>query len=171
MLASWVTLRHWSVEYELDRQHLSRALKASGLTDARRVATQRSMSDARRQNGTSPGRKQETEAGTSTPFDFVSMDKQDVLCSVKELLRKMASPRSHDLTALKGVACFGLVWLVWIVFCRQKANVGCVTWFHCVCMLLKVVQVSQMVPIVLTVFQEFCGNGLSQDWIILFQVT
>ena len=37
-------------------------------------------------------------------FNFLAMDRPDLLYSAKELMRKMASPRTQDLTALKGVA-------------------------------------------------------------------
>ena len=36
-------------------------------------------------------------------FNFLAMDRPDLLYSVKELMRKMASPRTQDLTALKRV--------------------------------------------------------------------
>ena len=36
-------------------------------------------------------------------FNFLAMDRPDFLYSVKELMRKMASPRAQDLTALKRV--------------------------------------------------------------------
>ena len=39
-------------------------------------------------------------------FDFLARDRPDLLYSVKELMRKMASPRTQDLTALKRVARF-----------------------------------------------------------------
>ena len=38
-------------------------------------------------------------------FNFLAVDRPDLLCSVKELMRKMASPRARDLFALKRVAC------------------------------------------------------------------
>ena len=37
-------------------------------------------------------------------FNFLAMDRPDLLYSVKELMRKMASPRAQDLVALKRVA-------------------------------------------------------------------
>ena len=37
-------------------------------------------------------------------FNFLAMDRPDLLHSVKELMRKMASPRARDLMALKKVA-------------------------------------------------------------------
>ena len=37
-------------------------------------------------------------------FHFLAMDRPDLLYSVKELMRKMASPRTQDLTAIKRVA-------------------------------------------------------------------
>ena len=42
--------------------------------------------------------------GVAARFNFLAMDRPNVLCSVKELTRKMASPRTQDLTALKRVA-------------------------------------------------------------------
>ena len=38
-LGRTLTLRQWGIEYALDQQHVSRALKALGLTDAKGVAT------------------------------------------------------------------------------------------------------------------------------------
>ena len=37
-------------------------------------------------------------------FNFLAMDRPDPMYSVKELMRKMASPRAKELIALKGVA-------------------------------------------------------------------
>ena len=37
-------------------------------------------------------------------FNVLAMDRPDLLYSVHELMRKMASPRTQDLTALKRVA-------------------------------------------------------------------
>ena len=38
-------------------------------------------------------------------FNFIAMDRPDLLCSVEEMMRKMASPRAKDLIALKRAAC------------------------------------------------------------------
>ena len=38
-LGRTLTLRQWGIEYEPDQQHVSRALKALGLTNAKGVAT------------------------------------------------------------------------------------------------------------------------------------
>ena len=38
-LGRTLTLRHWGIEYEPDQQHVSRGLKALGLTNAKGVAT------------------------------------------------------------------------------------------------------------------------------------
>ena len=68
-LGRTLTLRQWGVEYEPDQQHVSRTLKALGLTDARGVATpgtddvgglrasEISASCAEWQNGASPLKK------------------------------------------------------------------------------------------------------------------
>ena len=37
-------------------------------------------------------------------FNFLAMDRLDLLCSAQELLRKMAAPRAKDLIDLKRVA-------------------------------------------------------------------
>ena len=41
-------------------------------------------------------------------FNFLVVDRPDLLCSVKELMRKMASPRTQDLTAVKRVARYSI---------------------------------------------------------------
>ena len=43
-------------------------------------------------------------------FNFLAMDRPDILYSVKELTRKMASPRTQDLTALKRVARYTITY-------------------------------------------------------------
>ena len=42
--------------------------------------------------------------GIPARFNFLAVDRPDFLTSVEELTRKMASPRTQDLTALKRVA-------------------------------------------------------------------
>ena len=44
------------------------------------------------------------ELSCSARFNFLFVDRPDLLYSVKELMRKMASPRTVDLIALKRVA-------------------------------------------------------------------
>ena len=41
-------------------------------------------------------------------FNFLAVDRPDLLYSVKEMMRKMASPHTQDLTALKSVARFSI---------------------------------------------------------------
>ena len=41
-------------------------------------------------------------------FDFFAVDRPDLLYSVKELMRQMASPRAEDLIALKRVARYSI---------------------------------------------------------------
>ena len=43
-------------------------------------------------------------------FNFLAMDRPDLLYSVKELMRKMASTRTQDLTALKRVARYTITY-------------------------------------------------------------
>ena len=119
------TLRQWGIEYELDQQHVSRALKALGLTDAEDVATPgtddvpkarqiRKMrrtekwhdppEDVREEDDLLTGEESKLFQGVAARFNFLAMDRPDFVCSVKELMRKMASSRAQHLTALKRVA-------------------------------------------------------------------
>ena len=120
------TLRQWRIEYEPDHQHVSRALKALRLTDAEGVTTPGNddaggtkaseISELRRTaKWRDPPEEIEEEDDLLTGeelklfqsvarFNFLDMDRPDLLYSVKELMRKMAPPRAGDLTALKRVA-------------------------------------------------------------------
>ena len=119
-----LTLRQRRIEYESDQQHVSRAWKALGLTDAKGVATLgtddvggpkaiqiselRRMAkwhdppeEVREEDDLLTGEEFKLFQSVAARFTFLAMDKPDLLYSVKELMRKMASPRTQDLTALK----------------------------------------------------------------------
>ena len=122
-----LTLRQWGIEYEPDQQQVSRALKALGLTDAEGVATPGTddvggpkasqISELRRtakwhdppvevreEDDLLTGEELKLFQSVVARFNFLAMDRPDLLYSVKELMRKMASPRTQSLTALKRVA-------------------------------------------------------------------
>ena len=126
-LGRTLTLRHWGIEFEPDQQHVSRALEALGLTDAKGVATlgtddvdgpkaSQIIELRRRPKWRDPpeeieeeddlliGEKRKLFQSVAQRFNFLAMDRPDLLKSVKELIRKITSPRTQDLTALKGVA-------------------------------------------------------------------
>ena len=120
------TLRQLGIEYEPDQQHVSRALKALGLTTAKGVATPGTngvggptaseISVLRRtakwhdpleeikEDDLLIGDELKLFQNVAARFKFLAMDWSDLMYSVKELMRKMAPPRTQDLTALKGVA-------------------------------------------------------------------
>ena len=123
-LGRTLTLRQWRIEYEPDQQHVSRALKALGLIDAKGLATPGTddvcgpkasqISELRRTaKWRDPTEEieeeddlltgEETMLFQSVParFNFLAMDRPDLLYSVQELMRKMASPRAEDLIAPK----------------------------------------------------------------------
>ena len=114
-----------------DQQHVSRALKALGLTDAEGVATPGTddvggpkasqISELRRtakwhdppeevreEDDLLAGEELKLFQSVAARFNFLAIDRPDLLCSVKELMRKMASPRAQDLTALKRVARYSI---------------------------------------------------------------
>ena len=72
-LGRTLTLRQWRIEYDQNQQHVSRTLKALGLTNARLKLFQ----------------------SVAARFNFPAMDRPDLLYSVKKLMRQMASPRSQ----------------------------------------------------------------------------
>ena len=93
LLGRMLTLRQWGIEYEPDQQRVSRALKALGLTDAKGVAT--------------PGTNDVGGPKASEISEWRRTAKwHDLPEEIKEdsVMRKMASPRTQDLTALKRVA-------------------------------------------------------------------
>ena len=121
-LGRTLTLRKCGIEYEPDKQHVPRALKVLGRTDAQSVATPGTgdvgglkaseISELRR---TAKWREPPEEIqeeddlltleelklfqSVAVRFSFLSMDRPDLLCSAMELVRKMASPRAGDLIA------------------------------------------------------------------------
>ena len=112
-----LTLRQWRIEYEPDQQHVSRALKALGLTDAEGVATPGTdnvggpkasqISELRRaakwhdppeevfeEDDLLTGEELKLFQSVAARLSSFAMDRPDLLYSVKELMRKMASPRT-----------------------------------------------------------------------------
>ena len=123
-LGGTLTLRHWRIEYEPDQQHVSRALKALGLTNAKGVATpgtddvggprasqiselhgtakwHEPPEEVREEDDLPTGEDLKLFQGVAARFTFLAVDRPDLLYSVKELMREMASPRTQDLTALE----------------------------------------------------------------------
>ena len=123
-LGRTLTLRQWRIEYEPDQLHVSRALKALGLTDAKGVATPGTddmggptasqISELRRtakwhvppeefreEDDLLTGEVLKLFQSVAARFNFLAMDRPDLLNSVKQLMRKMASPRTQDLTATR----------------------------------------------------------------------
>ena len=121
------TLRQWRIEYERDQQHVSRALKAWGLIDAKGVANPGTddvggpqtseiselsrtakwhdpPKEAREEDDLLSGEELELFQSVAARLNILAIDRPDPLYSVKELMRKMDSPRTQDLTALKRVA-------------------------------------------------------------------
>ena len=130
-LGRTLTLRQWGIEYEPDQQHVCSALKALGLSDAKGVAALGTddmggpkasksvicvehlhgtvhLEKVREEDDLLAGEELELFQSAAARFNFLAMDRPDLLCSVKELMRKMASPRSQDLTALKRVARYSI---------------------------------------------------------------
>ena len=126
ILGRTLTLRQWRIEYEPD-QHVSRALKALGLTGAKSVGTPGTddvggpkaseISEMRKtakwhnppeevseEDDLLIGEELKLFQSVAARFNFLAMDRPDLLYSVKELMRKMASPRAQDIIALKRVA-------------------------------------------------------------------
>ena len=121
-LGRTLTLRQWGIEYETDQQHDSRALKALGLTDAKGVATPGTddvggpkasqigelcgtanwhdfPEEVREEDDLLTGEELKLFQSVAARLNFFAMDRPDLFYSVKELMRKMASPRAQDLTA------------------------------------------------------------------------
>ena len=126
-LGRTLTLRQWKIEHETVQQHVSCALKALGLTDAEVVATPGTddvggpkvseISELRRtakwhdppeeikeEDDLFAGEELKLFQTVAARFNVLAMDRPDLLYSVKELTREMASPRTQDLTAVKRVA-------------------------------------------------------------------
>ena len=111
-------MRHWGVEYEPDQQHVSRALKALGLTDAEGVATPGTddvggpkasqtselrrtakwhdlPEEVREEDALLSGEELKLFHSVAARFNFFALDRPDLLYSLKKLMLKMASPRHH----------------------------------------------------------------------------
>ena len=122
-----LTLRQRGIEYEPDQQHVSRALKVLGLTNARGVATPGNgdaggakaseISELRRlakwhdpleeieeEDDLLTGEELKLLRSVAARFNVFALDRPDFLHSVKELMRKRASSRAKDLSAPKRVA-------------------------------------------------------------------
>ena len=118
-----LTLRRWRIEYEPVQQHVSRALKPLGLSNAQGLATPGTddagvpkaseISELRRtakwcdppeeveeDDDLFTGEELKLFQSVAARFNFLALDRPDLLYSVKELMRKMASPRAKVLSAL-----------------------------------------------------------------------
>ena len=126
-LSKVVSLSPESSQSRPDQQHVSRALLALGLTDATGVATPGTddvggakasqiselrrtakwhdpLEEVREEDDLLFGQELKLFQSVAARFNFLAVDRPDLLYSVKELVWKMASPRTQDLTALKRVA-------------------------------------------------------------------
>ena len=95
------------IEFQPDQHHVSRALKALGLTDAKGVVLEPTMRAAPTTTEIRAGvillKKSEGDLVTEEKlklfqnvaawFIYLSLEKPDLLYSIQELMRKMASPR------------------------------------------------------------------------------
>ena len=78
--------------------------KASQISELRRSAKWHDcLEEVREEYDLLTGEKIEVVPECSSEIQFLAMDRPDLLYSVKELMREMASPRTQDLTALKRV--------------------------------------------------------------------
>ena len=106
-LGRTLTLRQWRIEYEPDQQHVSRVVEALGLTNAKDVATPGTddvggaseISELRRkakwrdppeeieeEDDLLTGEELKLFQGVAARFNFLAMDRPDLLYSVKELI-------------------------------------------------------------------------------------
>ena len=120
-----LTFALWGIEYEPDQQHLSRALKALGKTDAKGEATPGTddvsgpkasqiselcrtakwhdpLEEVGEEGDLLTGEELKLFQSVAARFNFLAMDRPDLWYSVKELMRKMASQRTQDLGELHG---------------------------------------------------------------------
>ena len=78
---------------------------ASQVSELRRTAKWHDpREEVREEDDLLTGEELKLLQGVAARFNFLAVDKPDLLYPVKELMRKMASPRTRDLTALKRVA-------------------------------------------------------------------
>ena len=79
--------------------------KASEISELRRTAKWRDPpEEIEEEDDLLTGEELKLFQNVAARFNFLALDRPDRLYSVKELMRKMASPRTQDLTALKRVA-------------------------------------------------------------------
>ena len=64
----------------------------------------RAAEEAEEEEDPQVGEELKTFQSVSAWYNFIAMDRPDLLYSVKDLMRKMASPSSRDLVAFKRVA-------------------------------------------------------------------
>ena len=111
VLGRTLTVRQWRIEYEPDQQHVSRDLKALGLTNAKGVSTPGTdevdgpkaseISELRRtakwrdppeeieeEDDLLTGDELKLFQSVAARFNFLAMDRPDLLYSVKEVMRK-----------------------------------------------------------------------------------
>ena len=79
--------------------------KASQISELRRTAKYHDPpEEVREEDDLLIGEELKLFQRVAARFNFLGMDRPNLLYSVKELMRKMASPRTQDLTTLKRVA-------------------------------------------------------------------
>ena len=79
--------------------------KASEISELRRTAKWRDpLEEIEEEDDLLTGEELKLFQSVAARFHFLAMDKPDLMYSVKELMREMASPRTRDLIALKRVA-------------------------------------------------------------------
>ena len=138
---------------EPDQQHVSRALKALGLTNSKGVATpgtddvggprasqiselhrtakwRDTLEEVEEEDDLLTGEELKLSQSVAARFHFLAVDRPDLLYSVQELMREMASPSAKDLIALERVrytikysrmACRYL-WILWTVTLKSTAT-------------------------------------------------
>ena len=79
--------------------------KASEISELRRTAKWHDLpEEIKEEDDLLSGEELKLCQTVAARFNFLAMDRPDLSYSVKELMRKMAPPRTQDLTALKRVA-------------------------------------------------------------------
>ena len=77
---------------------------AQPISELRRTAKWHDPPEVREEDDLLTGEELKVFQSEAARFNFLVMGRPDLLYSVKELMRKMASPRTQDVTALKRVA-------------------------------------------------------------------
>ena len=127
-----ITMHEWGIGYEPDPGHAEQVIDELGLSKAKEVGTpyvkperptgeERAGLTKRRQAAGNGGDSRHPESAESPPLDeerkkryqslaarlnYYSLDRPEILYSVKELMRKMSAPNEEDEVALKRVARF-----------------------------------------------------------------